>query len=226
MKKQDNTQHHSPTVDATIGITTPSVGLSRIAGSIALGGVATFGIFVLMHHLTSNDDIVVVKVEPIPLISSIYQDQDETIRKIKREIEPPPPLIKAPKVPRVELTTDPISSFEYTEPSFTGIDTVPNDSGTTVFNMGAEARPIVRIPPEYPPEASREGIEGWVELSFNIDKTGAVADVNVLNSEPKRIFDRAAMRALKRWKYQAQRKEGKPVVQEGLTVMLEFTLSN
>ncbi|WP_412972496.1 energy transducer TonB [Glaciecola sp. MF2-115] len=219
-------QQQSSSASSTAGINTPSIGLPRIAASIALGGIATFGIFVLMHELISNNDVEVVKVEPIPLISSIYEEKDETIRSTRREIEPPPPVLTPPDVSRDTLPIDPITGIGFEEPGLTGIEPVTTDENTGIFNMASDARPIVRIDPQYPESAARDGIEGWVELSFSIDESGSVRDVVVTDSEPKRTFDRAAKRALQRWKYQAKREDGKSVVQEGLSVMLEFKLSS
>jgi protein TonB len=44
-------------------------------------------------------------------------------------------------------------------------------------------------------------MDGWVELSFNVDEKGAVENVSVTNAEPKPIFVHAAKRRLQRWKY-------------------------
>jgi protein TonB len=224
--QQQKQKHPSSSASSPAGINTPSVGLTRVAASIALGGVATFGIFVLMHELISNNDVEVVKVEPITLVSSIYEEKDETIRSTRREIEPPPPVLTPPDVPRDTLPIDPITGIGFEEPGLTGIEPVTTDDSTGIFNMASDARPIVRVDPQYPANAARDGIEGWVELSFSIDESGAVRDVVVTDSQPKRTFDQAAKRALQRWKYQAKREDGKSVVQEGLSVMLEFKVSS
>jgi TonB family C-terminal domain len=83
------------------------------------------------------------------------------------------------------------------------------------------ATALFRRDPKYPTQAAKEGREGGVKLSFSIDATGAVIDVQVLDAEPKRIFDREAIKALKAGKYQPQRQEGKAVVQQGRQVQLD-----
>jgi len=87
-----------------------------------------------------------------------------------------------------------------------------------------EAVPVVRINPRYPPAAARDGVEGWVMLRFTIDKTGGVTDVEVIDSNPRRVFDQEARRALLRWKYNPKMVDGKPVEQPGQTVQLDFSL--
>ncbi|CAM5203572.1 energy transducer TonB [Alishewanella longhuensis] len=86
------------------------------------------------------------------------------------------------------------------------------------------ATPLVRAEPRFPTEAARQGISGWVMLNFSIDESGSVTDVSVVAAEPKDIFEREAIRALRRWKYQPQLVEGKAVKQSNLQVQLDFQL--
>jgi protein TonB len=59
--------------------------------------------------------------------------------------------------------------------------------------------------------AQTNRIQGFVLLRFTVTETGSVADPEVLRSDPPAIFDRAAMRAVLRWKYQPQLANGEPV---------------
>ncbi|WP_448568979.1 M56 family metallopeptidase [Thalassotalea ganghwensis] len=80
--------------------------------------------------------------------------------------------------------------------------------------------PIVRVDPQYPMKAFEEQIEGAVLLKFDVDITGEVMNVEVMNGEPAYVFDRAAIVALKQWKY----KELANVSRNNL-VQLDFILS-
>jgi protein TonB len=66
------------------------------------------------------------------------------------------------------------------------------------------------VPPNYPLNAMKKGLEGYVLLRFTVTETGAVSDPEVLRAEPPIVFDRAAKRAILRWKYQPQVVNGKP----------------
>ena len=79
------------------------------------------------------------------------------------------------------------------------------------ISLARELTPLVRFPPEYPMSAMANRIQGYVLLRFTVTETGAVADPEVLRSDPAGIFDRAAMRAVLRWKYQPQLANGEPV---------------
>ena len=76
--------------------------------------------------------------------------------------------------------------------------------------LARELTPLVRVPPEYPMKALADEIEGFVMLRFIVTETGSVEDPEVLRSDPPRIFDRAALRAVLRWKFQPQIRDGKP----------------
>ena len=69
-------------------------------------------------------------------------------------------------------------------------------------------------PPEYPVDALRDGTEGWVDLKVTVNPDGGVVSVEVVNAEPRRVFDRAASRAAQRWEFDPPSAHG---VQEPVT---------
>lgn len=75
--------------------------------------------------------------------------------------------------------------------------------------IARELTPLVRVPPDYPMRALTDGIEGFVMLRFVVTETGSVEDPEVLRAEPPGVFDRAARRAVQRWKFQPQIRDGK-----------------
>ena len=201
---------------------TPS--LIRISGALIIGGVVTFALFVLMHKLIQSD-AKPMKLAPVIALDSIVFEKEEPEINQTKKLPKPPEVITQPEIKRDPVPTDSLPSIGFSDEFTTDIPKGDYETSLSNFKMQGEARPIVRFPPDYPPVAAREGIEGWVEMSFSIDTSGAVTNVKVTNSEPKRIFDRAARRALQRWKYQAKVVNGKAIEQHGLSVMLEFKLS-
>ena len=69
-------------------------------------------------------------------------------------------------------------------------------------------RSLVRLtggPPVYPRDAIRAGIEsGRVVALVTVDAQGNVANVDIVRSEPPRVFDRAARTALATWKFKSE----------------------
>jgi len=82
--------------------------------------------------------------------------------------------------------------------------------------------PLVRVEPDYPPKAKQRGISGWVELEFTIGPAGTVEDLKILRSNPRGVFDRATLRAVRRWRYNPKMVAGKPVSRSGVQVRLRF----
>lgn len=67
--------------------------------------------------------------------------------------------------------------------------------------LAAGLKPVKTVPPEYPQGALAKGVSGSVMLSFTVDAKGNTNDVQVLQSTPAGVFDRAAVSAVRRWKY-------------------------
>ena len=85
-------------------------------------------------------------------------------------------------------------------------------------------QPLVRIEPRYPAQAARDGIEGFVIVEFDVSEMGAVENVVIVDSQPKRIFDREAKRAISKWKYRPVIEDGVPVRTAGVKTQLDFSL--
>ena len=61
-------------------------------------------------------------------------------------------------------------------------------------------------------------------MKFTVTENGSVSDATVVDAAPKRIFNRAALRAIKKWKYKPKIVNGKPVRQPNQKTKLDFTL--
>jgi protein TonB len=76
--------------------------------------------------------------------------------------------------------------------------------------------------PVYPPQALRDGVEGWVQMEFTVTETGAVGDVLVLDSRPAGVFERAAIEAVASWRFRPRAVNGRPVQQRSaITIRFE-----
>ncbi len=63
-------------------------------------------------------------------------------------------------------------------------------------------RAISTPSPQYPAEALRDGRQGEVIVEFTVNPDGSVSDPRVVRSNPPRVFDRAALSAVRRWRFQ------------------------
>jgi protein TonB len=65
-----------------------------------------------------------------------------------------------------------------------------------------ELRAISTPAPRYPPDAYRDGTQGEVQVEFTVGTDGSVSGARVVRSTPPRVFDREALSAVKRWRFQ------------------------
>ena len=80
------------------------------------------------------------------------------------------------------------------------------------------------VPPSYPDRARERGTEGWVDLEFTVTKDGSTRDAVVRAAEPAGAFDRAALDAVKRWRYEPHVVDGN-VVEQRVQTRLRFRLA-
>lgn len=57
-------------------------------------------------------------------------------------------------------------------------------------------------PPEYPQRAFEQRLSGSVTVEFVVDVNGEPRDAKVVEADPPEVFDRAALTAVKRWRYE------------------------
>lgn len=199
----------------------------RFLVSILLGAAVTFALFSFMAFLVASGDAtkeealenIIVEVNTTPPKSAA-----ETRRRVPPPPPPPPKAPPKPQAPEPEVSNvQGAVSFNLPGVELAGASTGLDTPGAG-FARDGDAAPIFRQEPKYPPEAARDGKEGWVELSFTINEIGGVEEVKVIAAQPKRIFDKEAKRALRKWKYKPKVVDGKPLRQPGLTVRLDFNM--
>ncbi|MEO7433320.1 MAG: TonB family protein [Dokdonella sp.] len=85
---------------------------------------------------------------------------------------------------------------------------------------------VVTAPrPAYPPAAVRSRQDGWVEVEFTVGADGSVQNTKVVSSNPPRVFDREAVRAIEQAKFQPRLENGQAVAST-LRRRIEFKLGN
>jgi len=66
----------------------------------------------------------------------------------------------------------------------------------------AATRLVAKVDPDFPREAAAAGVEqGQVKARMTLDAAGSVTRVEVIEANPRRVFDRAVVRALSQWRY-------------------------
>lgn len=192
----------------------------RSATSAAASASICFALFFLMHSLI-RQEAQLVPVTPSSEIELVRLPRPEESPKRLTAVkpgpqEPPPPIPRSENQDDGDGTTYEGILIEPVDPG-TGFekDFGPTDTDPVV---------LVRVAPQYPPRAAERGVQGWVLVEFTIDPTGAVRDPVVIDADPKGVFERAAIRAVERWKYRPKIEAGKPTARRGIQTVLRFEL--
>jgi len=90
--------------------------------------------------------------------------------------------------------------------------------------MALSFQPIVRKAPDYPPDALKRGLEGDVQLKFDVTAAGTVENISVVRSSDA-LFEDPAIRALAGWRYLPRIAAGKRVGSEGIHTIIRFAMA-
>lgn len=202
----------------------------RYVVSVVLAVVVTVAAFYLMHRLISGTDGERERLDPPPGIRFGPVDIEQDIQtKERRKPEPPPPPDTPPPPPDIQVSDvrqTPMEMPRMEMPNLNlGVGAGPPVLGNVGIDRGAEGDvvPLVRINPQYPRDAAMNQIEGFVTIEFTITETGSVRDPQVIESEPPRVFDREAIRAILRWKFKPRVIDGTAVSRRAVQT-IDFSL--
>jgi protein TonB len=190
-------------------------------------------LFSVLHALTSAraevvEQLALSKVEFVRLRRSveIEEKKREKVERTKPQQELATPTLEVAKQEGVDLELDVEAIAAGLGAEFGSAGGGGGDGrGALAFNAGLADRdplPLVRVEPEYPPQARQRRLEGWVQLRFTISTAGSVKDAVVVKSSHA-LFEKNAIRAVNKWKYQPLLRAGKPA-EASQQVIVRFTM--
>lgn len=193
---------------------------SRLPLAMSGGGLLSLAMFWALWNTISSpidvsDRIVATRID----FTRLLIDTDvERKRPDKPERKPYDPVLEVPVVTISRRGTE--RTVPHARPH---IDRVgPIDRMTA--GSDRDVTPLIRVNPEYPPPALRSGTEGWVKVQFSVTGTGMVKDVVVMDADPKKVFDKATLQAVMRWRYNPKIEHGVAVERVGLQTVIVFEL--
>jgi len=106
-----------------------------------------------------------------------------------------------------------------------------NSTANSIENRSsglASFKVLKRVEPEYPKRAYNFDIEGWVEVEYQVNELGKAVNVKVLQAQPKRIFNKSAIKAIKAWTFEPSTDlaTGKPVMSKISSSKFNFALDS
>ena len=196
----------------------------RLFSVSLVAAAVTFSLFWVMQALIGAAGEM-LEEKPALVVNFIRLKRDTQPEIKKREIPDRKPPEAPPPPPQMNFSQN-LSADD----ALGGVSPIVNatiELSEADFGTGGSDRdvvPLVRVEPQYPMSAKQRGIEGWVELMFTITRAGTVADVVVTASQPGTIFNRAAVQAVGKWKYNPKVVDGSPVDRPGVRQRIKFQL--
>ena len=206
---------------------------SRFLASLLLGVAVTLVLFFIMQALIDSGDQAYRSDSDGQIMEFVRIKDDESLSlKDRRKPKKPEPPKEPPPPPKMIVEKQVKPTMNKVKIDIPNID-LPTIAGGGPFlgnwagNPLAEGDvlPIVRIDPQWPRETLVEGIEGYVIVEVIIAADGSVASAVVIESVPRRLFDRNVIRAVLKWKFKPRIINGVAVERRAIQ-RLDFSLDS
>jgi len=203
----------------------------RVLLSLPIAAAIALALFSFMAWMVDGGHRRAVEQSEAVSFNMVMIENELEVQRRQRTVPPQPKPPEVPEQMRLSQakakasTVSPLSM----QPTL-GLDTAIDGLAISTpsfgdFGVNQQAMPLYRVEPRYPAKALRRGAEGFVVLRFTIDPTGRPTDIAVVDANPKRMFEKEAIRALRKWNYQPKVVDGNALSQLGQTVRLEFKLA-
>ena len=189
-----------------------------------VAALVTVGLFVLMMTLIAEEfkpqeKLATASFDINPTVEDIKViKRDTKVKQVKKVVTPPPPpTIERQKAAKPQ---ERIASLEGAIPDFEAPKIDRKNFKIAVSDR--DAQPLVRIPPIMPPRAEKSG---HCRVKFDVSPEGA--PFNVMTTFcTQRLFERATIKSVQRWKYNPKIVDGRAVARNGVENKVTYRLTD
>jgi len=200
--------------------------IGRYAFSVVIGTVVTLSLLFVMHLLIASGKTALTKPRDRAKLEFVRVKRNESLNVEDFTPEKPP---KPPETP----PETPPQDMDNMDPNAPTINIAPPSVATNMDIGGpggmniaeGDYLPIVRVAPVYPARALSRGLEGYVDLSFTVTMAGTVRDPVIMFSTSS-LFERAATRAVLKFKYKPRVVDGVPVDVPNVKTRISFQIED
>jgi protein TonB len=200
--------------------------LGRYVISIVTGVVVTLSLLFVMQLLIATGKGALTTPRERAKLDFVRVKRNENVNTQDLTPEKPPkPPETPPETPPQDMDNiDPDApTIDIARPTINANTDIGGPGGMNIAE--GDYLPIVRVAPVYPSRAQSRGLEGFVDMSFTVTTTGTVKDAIVLQSTSS-LFERAATRAVLKFKYKPRVVDGIPVEVVGVKTRITFKLED
>ena len=198
--------------------------IGRYAISIVTGVAVTLSLLFVMQLLIATGKTALTKPRERAQLDFVRVKRNENVNTQDLVPEKPPkPPETPPETPPQDMdNVDPDApTIDVARPTVVANTDIGGPGGMNIAE--GDYLPIVRVAPVYPSRALSRGLEGFVDMSFTVTSAGTVKDPIVLQSTSS-LFERAATRAVLKFKYKPRVVDGIPVEVTGVKTRITFEL--
>lgn len=198
--------------------------LGRYGFSIVVGAIVTVSLLFVMQLLIASGNKALTEAKDTHRLEfvRVKRNEDLNVEDIIPEKPPKPPETPPETPPQDMDNVNPDApKISVAAPMVTANTDIGGPGGMNIAE--GDYLPIVRVAPVYPARALSRGLEGFVDLSFTVTSTGSVENPIVLQSTSS-LFERAAIRAVLKFKYKPRVVDGVPVAVPGVKTRISFQL--
>jgi TonB family protein len=192
----------------------PKMRMKEVFSILALGGVASFGIFAVINHFAYLPDQAIeqngtamIFVDSIELERFDEDNQAINMKQANKPVNEKQTLEQQPER-NFELSADiqvkpqPAKAITLDSSKVSKIAFIPNALEHEVL------QPTFKIMPSINRVLS-SNFNGRVKLAYNITKEGKVENIKIIQSNVPRDLEKSAKRALSQWRYPQQEAKDK-----------------
>ena len=189
-----------------------------------VAALVTIGLFILMMTLIAEEikpqeKLATASFDINPTVEDIKViKRDTKAKQVKKVVTPPPP----PTIERQQAAKpqERIASLEGAIPDFEAPKIDRKNFKIAVSDR--DAQPLVRIPPIMPPRAEKSG---HCRVKFDVSPEGAPFNVTTTFCT-QRLFERATIKSVQRWKYNPKIVDGRAVARNGVENKVTYRLTD
>ncbi|MGB0907839.1 MAG: TonB family protein, partial [Maricaulaceae bacterium] len=196
----------------------------RFGTGLVLSTGMTFGLGVMMAALIRTHFTAAPVMQASNFdINPVVMDEPPVIKR--RRIEPLKKVEIPPATPRIETqvaakVSEPIATVHAASLDWKPPRLARNDFSIAVSDT--DLQPILRPAPSMPPRAERSG---HCNMLFDVTAEGQPYNVQVKSCSQK-LFERASVKAVAKWRYRPEVVNGQGVTRRGLQNKITFHLTD
>lgn len=193
--------------------------LLRVSVSGAIGIIITAALFIGMLSLLSDTKPAASTAATDINFSFVNAMSEPQVEPKPKTPKPEQQIVKQPPAAPsidVDINNTPSVKFPPLGIEAKGLNlskefSVPGTGGAGEYATDNPGVVKAAIAPMYPQQALISKTEGWVKVQISVNEFGTVSAVTILDAEPARVFNAAAKKSVRKWKFHPKTIEGQAV---------------